>query len=243
MPQPLVTTHPSGQNFPWLTGWDDETWLTVLGYQSGHGDSPKDWKWTHSGPPAEYGRRASFTRPVLDLEPPYEGHNGYTTRKPHSDFSARRAAYWGLLVHPPAGVTYGGHGVWGWQTKAGDEPTGHKGTGPAKLWKDALDLPGAAQYGHIRKLFGGVPFGDLRPAQGLLAEQPGDADPAKFVGCAATPDNRWLVAYSPAGGVRLKSFPAGGEAVWFDPRTGETHPCTETTQPPGEGDWVLVVRK
>ncbi len=243
VPLPLVTTHPTGQNFPWLTGWDDETWLTVLGYQSGHGDSPGQWKWTHSGPPAEYGKRTTFTRPVLNLEPPYEGHNAYQSKKPHSDFNSRRAAYWGLLVHPPCGVTYGGHGVWGWQTKAGDEQTGHKGTGPAKVWRDALDLPGAAQYGHIRKLFEGVPFGELRPAQSLLGEQPGDGDPAKFVACAATPDNRWLVAYSPTGGVRLKAFPAGAEAVWFDPRTGETHPCTETTQPPGEGDWALVVRK
>ena len=31
----LVTTHPTGMNFPWK-GWEDEKWLTVLGYQSGH---------------------------------------------------------------------------------------------------------------------------------------------------------------------------------------------------------------
>ena len=242
VPQPLVTTHPTGQNFPWAKGWDDEKWLTVLGYQSGHGDSPKSWAWTHSGPPAEYGKRASFTRPVLNLEPPYEAHNGYTSKKPHTDFNARRAAWWGLLVHPPCGVTYGGHGVWGWGIKAGDEPTGHKGTGPAKVWKDALDLPGATQYGHIRKLFESVPFGQLRPAQELLAEQPGEKSPADFVACAATPDQKVILVYTPTGKLMLKDKPAG-HADWLDPRTGETHPCDDPGHAPGEGDWVLVVKK
>jgi hypothetical protein len=242
VPQPLVTTHPTGQNFPWLTGWDDERWLTVLGYQSGHGDGPGQWTWTHSGPPAEYGKRATFTRPVLNLEPPYEGHNGYQSKKPHTDFNSRRAAWWGLMVHPPCGVTYGGHGVWGWGVKDGVEPTGHKGTGPAKVWRDALNLPGAAQYGHIRKLYDTLPFGRLRPAQELLAEQPGDKDPAQFVACSASPDRAVVLAYSPAGGVKLKGLEAR-QIDWFDPRTGETHPCDSTTQPPGEGDWVLVAKK
>ena len=39
-PEAPVTTHPTGENFPWK-GWEDEKWLTVLGYQSGHGDSDK----------------------------------------------------------------------------------------------------------------------------------------------------------------------------------------------------------
>lgn len=245
VPQPLVTTHPTGQNFPWLKGWDDEKWLTILGYQSGHGDDDKNWKWTHSGPPAEYGRRQSFTRPVMNLEPPYEGHNGYKSKKPHSDFNSRRAAWWGLLVHPPCGVTYGGHGVWGWGTTAGVEPTGHKGTGPAKVWRDALDLPGAAQYGHIRRLFESLPFGELRPAQELLAEQPGDRDPGTFVACAATPGKKVIVVYTPTG--KLKFAPGIrvlGKGEWFDPRTGQSHPVDQSRDgPPGAGDWVLVVRQ
>ena len=245
VPQPLVTTHPTGQNFPWAKGWDDEKWLTVLGYQSGHGDATNNWTWTHSGPPAEYGKRATFTRPLINLEPPYEAHNGYTSKKPHSDFNARRAAYWGLLVHPPAGVTYGGHGVWSWHLKPGEHPTGHPGTGPAKSWKDSLDLPGASQYGHVRRLFESLPFGQLRPAQDLLAEQPGEGDPAAFVACAATPDRKAVVVYTPTGKLKLKPQAArdGAVAEWFDPRTGERHPGDATHHtPPGDGDWVLVIK-
>jgi hypothetical protein len=247
VPQPLVTTHPTGQNFPWLKGWDDEKWLTVLGYQSGHGDDDKNWAWTHSGPPAEYGRRKEFTRPVMNLEPPYEGHNGYKTRKPHSDYNSRRAAWWGLTVHPVCGVTYGGHGVWGWATKAGEEPTGHKGTGPAKVWRDALDLPGATQYGHIRKLFETLPWPELRPASDLWAPVIGLESPQLTVTSTATPDRKAVVTYMPAGGRAFFKPPFEvniKEVSWFDPRTGEEKPSATGFRPPTEDqDWVNVIRR
>ena len=171
----LVTTHPTGMNFPWK-GWEDEKWLTVLGYQSGHGDDANTVKWIHSGPPAEYGKRQQFTRPVINLEPPYEEHVAYQSRKPHSAYSVRRAVYWSLLAAPVAGFTYGGHGVWSWNTKPGEEPTDHAGTGPAKTWKEALNLPGAAQMGYVRKLFESLPWTELRPAavDGRPGQRQGD---------------------------------------------------------------------
>lgn len=312
-PSALVTTHPTGMNWPWK-GWENEKWLNVLGYQSGHGDDAKTWAWIHNGPPAQYGvwkslsstgkldflreksvpppairrgsplheteqallaiekeienaektnvdvttlklrreaivvtmklQSASASRPVMNLEPPYEGHDGYQSKKPHSDFNVRRASYWSLLVHPPMGVTYGGHGVWSWHLKPGEHPTGHQGTGPAKLWKDSLDLPGATQMGYARKLFEKVGFANLRPANVILAEQPGDKDDGQFVACAATSDLKTIVIYSPSGKIALKPgvIPAGSTKNWFDPRTGETHPAdAEKLSPPGDGDWVLVI--
>src|SRR5262249_9119931 len=131
-PGQLVTTHPTGMNFPWA-GWEDEKWLTVLGYQSGHGDDANTLKWIHSGPPAVDGRRTGAPRPVITLDPPYEGHNGYQSRTPHSAYNVRRAVYWSLLSGPVAGFTYGGHGVWSWHTKPGEQPTDHTGTGVAKV--------------------------------------------------------------------------------------------------------------
>ena len=180
----------------------------------------------------------------MNLEPPYEGHNGYQSKKPHSDFSTRRATYWSLLVHPPMGVTYGGHGVWSWNLKPGEHPTGHLGTGPAKLWKDSLDHPGAIQMGYARKLFEAVGFQNLRPANVLLADQPGEKEPAKFVACAATADLKTIIVYTPTGKVSLKpgTIPADGDANWFDPRTGETHPAEkDKLTAPTEQDWVLVI--
>lgn len=243
-PPAPVTTHPTGQNFPWKD-WEGERWLTVLGYQSGHGDGDATWKWLHSGPPAEYGRRKGFTRPVINLEPPYEAHNGYQSRRPHSDYAVRRAVYWSLLVHPPAGVTYGGHGVWSWHTRPGEEPTDHKGTGVAKTWKEALDLPGAAEMGYVRKLFESLPWTQLRPAQELVAQTEGKAEPAKFVACAAAPDRKVIVTYFPAGAKAAfvpAVTPAGSDLTWFDTRTGQTRIDGGPAPPDGQ-DWVLVVRQ
>ncbi len=242
-PDAPVTTHPTGENFPWKD-WEDEKWLTVLGYQSGHGDSDKTLKWLTSGPPAEYGRRKEFTRPVINLEPPYEGHNGYASKKPHTEASVRRAMYWSLLVHPPAGVTYGGHGVWSWHTKPGEEPTDHKGTGVAKVWSEALDLPAAGQMKHLRAVFESVKWTELRPAQELIGEQ--SKDPAKFVAAAATADGKTAVIYTPVGGtVPVKPFLQDREAKyeWFNPRTGERTPSDDKCKTPDEHDWVLVISK
>ncbi len=238
----LVTTHPTGTNWPWK-GWDDEPWLNVLGYQSGHGDGDKTWAWLTDGPPAEYGRQKAWKRPALNLEPPYEAHNAYQSKKPHSDYNVRRATYWSLLVHPPAGVTYGGHGVWSWHTKPGKGPTDHESTGVAKVWREALDLPGAGQMAHVRTLFESVPWTQLRPTPDLLAQD--KADPSKFVVCASTPDGKVVVAYFPAG-AKAAFVPSGltlntSQKTWFDPRTGAARPG-DLTPPDVANDWVLVVR-
>lgn len=226
-PNLLVTTHPTGRNFPW-NAWQDEKWLNVLGYQSGHGDDAGTLKWIHSGPPAEDGKAKTFARPIIDLEPCYEGHNGYTTKKPITAAMVRRAVYWGLLVHPVAGVTYGGHGVWSWHTKPGKGPTDHESTGVAKVWREALDLPGAKQMGTVRDVFESVPWTELRPAQELVKTQPGTADPAAFVAAAATPAGDAFVIYLPHKKRGLDALaasvagPAGERVLTFvDPATGE----------------------
>ncbi len=243
-PDAPVTTHPTGENFPWKD-WEGEKWLTVLGYQSGHGDSANALKWLHSGPLAEYGKRKEFTRPVINLEPPYEGHNGYTSKKPHTEASVRRAIYWSLLVHPPAGVTYGGHGVWSWHAKPGEEPTDHKGTGVAKVWSEALDLPGAGQMKHVRTLMDAVKWTELRPSPDT-AKQAADTDPAKKVVGAWTADKTTYVFYYPAGAKAdiLLHVRAHDDAIrWFDPRDGKWAESKRGLwTPPDDNDWVLVVK-
>ena len=248
-PDAPVTTHPTGENFPWKD-WEDEKWLTVLGYQSGHGDSDKTLKWLTSGPPAEYGKRKEFTRPVINLEPPYEGHNGYSSKKPHTDYTVRRAIYWSLLVHPPAGFTYGGHGVWSWHAKPGEEPTDHKGSGVAKVWSEAIDLPGAKQLKHVRTLTESVKWTDLRPAPDAVKQN--GATPDQIAVCAKTKD-RVYVAYFPAGSPAQVTADVGGNIHnfrWFNPANGEwtTRWLKLDRYEPGsfmpgvDGDRILVVK-
>jgi Protein of unknown function (DUF4038)/Putative collagen-binding domain of a collagenase len=242
-PSAPVTTHPTGENFPWKD-WEDEKWLTVLGYQSGHGDSEKTLKWMTAGPVTEYGKRKEFTRPVINLEPPYENHNGYASKKPHPELNVRRAVYWSLLSAPVAGFTYGGHGVWSWHTKPGEEPTDHKGSGVAKVWSEAIDLPAAGQMKHVRTVFDSVKWTDLRPAQELVTQL--DAkDPAKFIACAATPDRSQVVIYMPVGG----KVDVGVEqdkprpVEWINPRTGDVLKGRNVNlKAPDENDWILVVK-
>lgn len=241
-PTQPVTTHPTGENFPWAK-WEDEKWLTVLGYQSGHGDSEKSLKWMTEGPVVAYGKRKEFTRPVINLEPPYEMHKGYSTGEMHSAATVRRAIYWSLLTAPVAGFTYGAHGVWSWHTKPGEEPTDHKGTGRAKVWNDAIDLTGADQVKHTRGLFESVEWTKLRPAPELITEQ--SKAPADFIACAATKDRSQVVIYVPYKAKLTLSadIDASRPAVWFNPRTGErVKGKVAKPTPPDTNDWLLVIK-
>jgi hypothetical protein len=239
-----VTTHPTGMNWPWAD-WRDETWLTVLGYQSGHGDDARTLRWIHSGPPSEHWRRAP-ARPIINLEPPYEDHLAYQSRKPHSAYNVRRAVYWGLLCAPPAGVTYGAHGLWSWQTKPGEEPRDHKGTGVARTWREALDLPGSTHMEHAAVLFASLPWWRLRPYPQLLAAQPGGDDPARYVAAAWTDEADAAVIYLPVGGevtVKTDRLARGLVAEWFDPRTARRKLARDEEgkfKAPDAQDWVLV---
>jgi hypothetical protein len=111
-------------------------------------------------------------RPFINLEPPYEHHLAYQSRTPIAPETVRRAIYWSLLNAPTAGVSYGGHGVWGWDDGT-KPPTDHAGTGTPLPWKQALVMPAAEQMAHVAEIFTSIDFWRLRPAPQVLAEQPG----------------------------------------------------------------------
>ena len=239
--------HPRGMRWPW-DEYENEEWLSALGYQSGHGDDAKTLAWIHSGPPSTEWQKGP-AKPVVNLEPPYEDHVGYQSKERHTAYNVRRASYWSLLVSPLAGVSYGAHGVWSWETEP-RVPLNHERTGVAKPWSEAIELPGSAQMKHLRALFDSLPWWQLRPAQDLLASQPGVADPAKFVTAARSEEGNAAVVYLPVGGeISLNSQRAAGlaKAEWFDPRTGarqsaQASGANRYRAPSGE-DWVLVLSK
>jgi hypothetical protein len=241
-----VFLHPRGMHWPW-DGFQDEEWLSALGYQSGHGDDANTLRWIHSGPPAQNWQKPP-ARPVINLEPPYEDHISYQSKQRHSAYNVRRATYWSLLNAPTVGVSYGAHGVWSWQTAPG-VPLNHDRTGEAKRWQEAIQLPGSTQMRHMAELFASLPWQRLRPAPALLAEQPGANDPAQFLSAALSEDNDAAVFYLPVGGalpLHVEALPAQlSQAEWFDPRTGERRPAEGAGgvyQAPGKEDWVLVLR-
>jgi hypothetical protein len=243
----LATMHPGGRS--WVgEEFRNEPWFSFVGYQSGHGDDEKTFRWLNQGPPGtEWSNKPNL--PIINIEPNYEAHNGYTYRKVHNDHSVRRAAYWSFLVSPPAGVTYGGQGIWGWHTKV-QAPADHISTGLGSPWYVAKDLPGALSMKYLHKFFKGIEWWRLIPASEIVAEQPGKEDASKFIAAAKSQEGDLLVVYLPEGGsVTLKtdSLKKGLSARWYHPRTGgwldagKVERSPQTFKSADSNDWVLLI--
>jgi hypothetical protein len=231
-----------------LREFQNEAWLDIQGYQSGHGDDDKTLAWMTEGPPSR-DWPIEPRRPFINLEPPYEYHRAYQSRQPIPPHVVRRAIYWSLLNAPTAGVTYGGHGVWGWDDGT-TTPTDHAGSGIPLPWKQALVMPAAEQMAHLAALFTSIDFWRLRPAPAILAEQPGSGAPARFIAAAASDARDLVVVYTPEGQpILLKADTVPRRrATWFNPRTGARTPANGARseaisrfEPPGDGDWILVM--
>lgn len=244
-----VSLHPGGRQDPW-PALKDEPWLDFLAYQSGHGDSPAKWRWQIEKGLAE-GWRLDPPRPVLDAEPDYEGHVAYDSRQVISDSTVRRAVYSSLCAAPPAGVTYGAHGVWFWSRKA-EVPLDHQGSGVALPWRDCLAYPGAAQMQILRSLFDRFPWWTLQPDLHMAAAHKPDAQFSNPIQCLRATGGKTALVYLPANPsfqLDLSAFPGKLKVEWLDPRTGAVTPGSPAPaqarvafNTPGPGDWLLLLR-
>lgn len=243
-----VAMHVVGQSFP-VEEFRTEGWMDVLGYQSGHGDSEKTLKWIVSGPPAEDWKK-SPRQFYINLEPAYENHVAYHSKKPHDAASVRMAIYWSLLNAPTAGVTYGGHGVWGWDDGSGP-PMDHPNTGTPLPWREGLFMDAAEQMRFLRDSFETIDWWRLYPAPELLVTQPGDEDVHDHILVSKSDANDLVVAYTPQGKpvqVDMRALPDRLSAIWYNPRTGDPEAATpvvegdsRTYNSPDEEDWLLVL--
>jgi hypothetical protein len=244
----LATMHPGGKS--WVgKEFRNEPWFSFVGYQSGHGDDERTFRWLNQGPPAtQWTNKPNL--PVINIEPNYEAHNGYTHRRVHNDHSVRRAAYWSLLVSPTAGVSYGGQGIWGWHTKV-QAPADHIRTGLGSPWYVAKDLPGAFSMKYLHEFFKSFEWWRLVPAQEILTSQPGRNDASKFIAAAISKAGDLAVVYMPEGGsVTLKTdyLKNGLPARWYHPRTGgwldagKGEKPAQTFETADRNDWVLLVK-
>ena len=224
--------------------FESEEWWAFNGYQSGH-NRIRGLERITQGEPSEWWKNNE--RPVLNLEPNYEAHRNREQGASADDvFDAsdvRRAAWHSVLAGPPAGVTYGAHGIWGWHP-APEEPMTHPGTGIGPAWRDALALPGGDDMRLLAEFFSRIDWPTMRPLPEALAVQPGDDDPTKWISVAKS--ERFVVAYLPEGGeIRFQpnTVPAVRTGSWFSPRTGELvrlDLSQEGFKAPSSGDWVLV---
>ncbi len=247
-PHAPVSLHPGGMQWN-ADEFRNEEWLDILGYQSGHGDDEKTLEWLVCGPPATDWVNPP-SRPFINLEPPYEDHIAYQSQTRISADFTRRALYWSLLVSPTAGVTYGGHGIWGWDDGTAT-PVAHPNTGVPKPWQEALLLEGAEQVKHLSELFESFEWWRLRPSPELIASQPGDSTKSRFVSASRSEKGDLALIYIPQDreiSLNLDSLADDLSAIWFDPRNGSHQSASlnggskpHVFQTPAPGDWILLL--
>lgn len=252
-PEALVTMHPKG--WSWVGDeFRDQPWVTFYVYQSCHSDLEPKVRWLPEGPHTTDWREAP-PRPIINVEPNYEDHPSYDSGVRFGATEVRRASYWSLLVTPTAGVTYGHYSLWAWASERESVGQGIRRQAAEMLdpWWAVLDTPGTASMTILRRYFASGEWWNLRPAQELLAEQPGDRDSRHFLAAARTMSGDWTVIYLPAGGIVYLNpgVTSGASARWFDPRSGHWHAANaldegggrETFVAPDASDWVLDLRR
>ncbi len=239
----LMTFHPSGEHSS--SDWfQNSSWLDFNMSQTGHGQ--RSYAIYKRIIVRDYNLKP--VRPCFDGEPRYEDHP--VNWNPEvlgwfDDADVRQAMYWDLFSGG-FGHTYGCHPVW--QMLA----PGREAVGLARHnWYDVLDLPGASDLIHARRLMESHPFISGIPDQELIV--PAYYPETDYV--VATRGDGYAFVYFPAGSAaEIKLDRIGAKTInayWFDPRTGETK-ATENIpgtgirkfSPPTAGrgnDWILVL--
>jgi hypothetical protein len=147
----------------------------------------------------------SPTKPVVMAEGAYESGTEYGFDV--TPLWVRRQAYYSYLAG--ASHSYGHNDSWR----------------VLPTWKQALDAPGAAQLGILKEIFlARDEWWELVPDQALFAE--GGCIEGNVLNLAARHrDGRWAMVYlaDPASvAVRLDKLANSADALWIDPRTGES---------------------
>jgi len=241
----LITYHPMGgqSSSERLHG---EEWLDFNMLQSGH----------HAKDVPNYDMIARDyaikpVKPCMDGEPRYEDHPINWDPKDgwFDEHDVRKAAYWALLAGAH-GHTYGCHDIWQMYDPSRHQPIAHART----PWKEALNLPGAAQMAHVKSLMLSRPMLLRVPDQSLLVSDAGTG--GEHVRAARAADGSYAFIYLPVPrSVTVAVEKLSGKnlrAWWYDPRTGKALRIGElvrkgehTFAPPSNAepsqDWVLVL--
>ena len=239
----LMTYHPMGQNSS--SRWfHDAGWLDFNMMQTGHGQ--RSYAIYKRMMIPDYHRTP--VKPVFDGEPRYEDHP--CNWKPEilgwfDDADVRQACYWNLFSGG-FGHTYGCHAIWQFLTPD-REPVGLA----RNFWYDDLDLPGAWDMIHARKLLESRPFEERVPFQVIVKN---DYVPETDY-IVATRGEDYVMVYIPTGWAASLDLTLCGwnqaKVWWYNCRTGEATGEGEintdgqkTFQPKTGGrgnDWVLVL--
>jgi hypothetical protein len=156
------------------------------------------------------------------------------------------------LAAPPAGVAYGAHGIWFWSRKP-EVPLDHPKTGVARPWQECLNYPGAKQMTVLRDVLTSMEWWSMVPDRSVFSSLKEDPEFKSYPMASRASDYDFALLYLPANPeieLDLSAYKQDMKAVWIDPRTGTRKPAG-TLHPaygvqvktPGDGDWLLLLRK
>ena len=240
----LISYHPRTDSSSEL---HSKEWLDFNMIQSGHDPASVNYG------AIERDFALSPVKPCMDSEPAYEyPPDAMPANRPVGEVQVRRNAYWALFAGAH-GHTYGTHPIWQMYDE-GREARWDVVT----PWHASMDLPGAGQMKHAKRLMLSRPFVTRIPDQSVvLSENPDGLAHIQTTrdGSAGTSDATYLMAYFPKHQrATLNTSILTGTtltAAWFNPRSGESSAIGEMAnsgtaefEPPtkvdGE-DWVLIV--
>ena len=154
-------------------------------YQSGHHVERQDRPYTL----AEKFMAYPVKRPIVNSEPPYEGHGRVGSQTRFNAFDVRKATWQSLLSGAKMGVTYGAHGVWSCHRRGMTFLNSANSFEPYD-WDQALLLDGAWDVSYARWLFETFNFFELEPSDVLVNEDP-------EIRAATNADRSVLAVYAP----------------------------------------------
>ncbi len=193
---------------------DDESWISYIMLQSGHGLKPKNYELVKK----EYDR--AITMPVWDGEPAYEKMptSWPVVESFHGDWIVRKRAYWSLLAGS-FGHTYGHAAVWG--TKSERELDEFI----VESWIKALDNVGANQIKVLRDFLESRNIMNCTPMQEVLVNQKEEEVELDFhIQATINVDNKEAYVYFPSGGCETLDLKKFGDSKlqlwWFNTKNG-----------------------
>lgn len=137
--------------------------LDFYSYQAGHDHERQDLNWLL----AEQYLASAVRRPIMDLEPCYEGHGYGSGAGRYRAGEVRRATWWSILGGATAGVGYGAHGVWQWYRDGATFTSPGFSLEPFH-WQTALAFSGADDVGFAGALIRDHGLMNAAPRQDLI---------------------------------------------------------------------------
>jgi len=239
-----------GQTQKLLEQFRDENWVDVFGFPTMTDVTDAALRKMLASPLFTDWQKEP-TRPVIPFAP-YENGLGASSGKRFAAADVRRAVYTSLLLAPPAGVSYGAHGIANWDASVDKNGSPKSPGANLALWQKAMFMPAAKQMTVVADLMNSTEFWRLRPEAKLIATQPGYSSPRRRIVAAGADDKKIAIVYVPEDRtleLDLDALPPSPNIAWLNASNGKNNPAVAVVggrvcqfPTPEAGDWVLVMK-